>query len=182
MSKIDDLNALRGFKWLVTARNEIQSTMLRLLEEWDEIEDDRTREFCVGIAFSLWRAAFLIHEKETESTFALEARSASPLEDHRDQSGRRAAHARQFLTRVIEANAITFADDDRFRNWTADYYVNNAVYRTLDVFDMQVFSVHKSPWPDHPPLSLREWWNYMFINLEEAIDTRTKGSANSEGD
>jgi hypothetical protein len=148
------LNTLWGLRWLVAARNEIHSLMLALYERWDGLEDDRTREFSAAIAFSLWRAAFLIHEKEVQQDSA-----------PRDRDADRVKNAAAFLRAVIEKNVIGFADDDKHRAWTAGYYVNNAVYRTCELWGRPIESA------DLERMPLRSWWNWTFRHLRVVVDT-----------
>jgi hypothetical protein len=94
MSTEPPLRTLRGLAWLVAARNEIQSLMVRLYERWTDVEEEK-RQLALGGAFSLWRAVFLIDTTQ-------EANRSLPALDL-------AAH--RFLEKVIETNAIGFADD-----------------------------------------------------------------------
>jgi hypothetical protein len=103
-----------GLPWLVVARNEIQTLMPDLHTAWKGFDKPEQRQWAVGVAFSLWRAAFLIYPADTERSL----RGA-------DVTG----HAHGFLQRVIETNSITFGDDRAFQSWSEGYYVNNALFR-----------------------------------------------------
>ena len=60
----------------------------------------------VAACFSLWRAVFLA-DKEIKRSQVL-------------------AHARNFLAKMLVDNAITYPQDRTTRNWTFNYYMNNA--------------------------------------------------------
>jgi hypothetical protein len=77
-----------------------------------------------------------------------------------------AQHANQFLKRVIDTNAITFADELRERQWSSGYYLNNARYRTRSLLE------------DHKEIKLRasisnanlkDVWNETFDALQKAF-------------
>jgi hypothetical protein len=57
-----------GREWLVAARNEIQALMFVLYQRWKGLDSEK-REYAAGAAFSLWRAVFLLAEKELKSEF-----------------------------------------------------------------------------------------------------------------
>ena len=63
----------------------------------------------LGVAFSLWRAAFLIKDGRSQKT----------MNDD----------ARKFLGILLEDNAINYTQDRETRAWTAGYYLNNACLR-----------------------------------------------------
>lgn len=100
-------------EWAVTSRARNQVACLRLLRLFDDDPDywktkkpSRVAQELVGIGFSLWRAAFLA-----------------------EKTGKRAdvfSHGRDFLARVIEDNAIGYAQDKNSREWTFNYYTRNA--------------------------------------------------------
>jgi hypothetical protein len=58
----------------------------------------------MGIAFSLWRAVFLMDPQKAT---------------HWDQ-------AEYFLETLIRENAVSFQTDRKARGWAANYYLNNA--------------------------------------------------------
>jgi hypothetical protein len=102
--------------WAIEQRAEIQRTLLALYEylrnhSHTEIDmwDKYLLELLVGAAFSLWRAAFL-------------------AETLREDAG---VHASQeaFLEKLISDNTINFPDDKNNRDWTVEYYLENAKYR-----------------------------------------------------
>jgi hypothetical protein len=107
---------MQGREWLVAARNEIQTFMLRLYTESQrgKLSKDQKREWhlLLGAVFSLWRAVFLVLPEDMER---------KPKEQDQD--------AMKYLERLIDANAITFADEVSRSNWTSGYYLNNARYR-----------------------------------------------------
>src|SRR5215208_6596174 len=93
-----DLNDMQGRDWLVGARNEVQSLLLRLYNAWEraELSPDQKREWhlLLGAIFSLWRAVFLVSAEDMERR---------PSEQDKD--------AMDYLERLIDVNAITFADE-----------------------------------------------------------------------
>jgi hypothetical protein len=151
---------------MVEARNAIQTDMLHLFQRWPQMKADREREYAVGIAFSLWRAVSLVPEASIEAP--LDTQGALAIANSKDPHGtKRVIQARKFLKRVIEANAIGFADDDRFRTWTAGYYVNNAMYRTYELWGQQIASVELA---EGLSKSLRDWWNWAWRLLRVVVE------------
>ena len=63
----------------------------------------------MGVAFSLWRAVFLIREK------------ASPDEILQDSI--------VFLDKIVSDSTISYPQDRNSRGWAAGYYLNNAYSR-----------------------------------------------------
>ena len=70
----------------------------------------------LGVAFSLWRAAFLIEGDRPLSTMN--------------------KHAKYFLGLLLWDNAINYLQDRRTRAWTGGYYLNNANFRLSIVKDL----------------------------------------------
>ena len=159
MPKQPDLNTLQGLEWLVAARNEIQVLMLNLYRRWARLDSEK-REYAAGAAFSLWRAAFLLAEKELKSEF-------------RDENGvnvrssRVQAAAKAFLHQVVRTNAINFADELRNAPWTAGYYINNAVYRVNDMRGQPGSHTGSSV------RTLRQGWNDAFVHLKAFVSRGT---------
>lgn len=65
----------------------------------------------VAACFSLWRGAFLADKTTTRSEVQ--------------------ADARTFLAKMLIDNAITYPQDRSTRNWTFNYYMNNATNELL---------------------------------------------------
>jgi hypothetical protein len=69
----------------------------------------------VDVAFSLWRSAFLTNVARDRTKIYL--------------------HMKEFLQKVVETNAITFADDYKLCELTVGYYNNNARYRIERMYE-----------------------------------------------
>ena len=112
LSKKDNLSP-EHLKWLVESRTANQNAALKLFtlfEMYPERINGRTfstkAQIMVAACFSLWRAAFLA-----------------------DKTGKRQAvigDAKAFLGKMLTDNAITYAQDRNAREWTFNYYMNNA--------------------------------------------------------
>ncbi len=112
LAKDDDLSH-QHLSWLVNSRTANQRAALWLFMLFETYSEQvKGREFSqkaqtmVAICFSLWRAAFLA-----------------------DKTGVRAAvlkDAKAFLGKMLTDNAITYPQDRSNREWTFNYYMNNA--------------------------------------------------------
>ena len=102
-------------RWLIDCRTQNQNVSLQLYEILkSNPEAGKTREgqHLVAVAFSLWRAAFL-----ADRTGSRQARSKN---------------AEIFLHRMLADNAITYDS----REWTFNYYIDNARYRLEELKDL----------------------------------------------
>jgi hypothetical protein len=83
---------------------------------------DRAARFgmLTGIAFSLWRAAFLASLGVRPYLDA-----GVPVENKPSQ----AAHAVELLRTVLATNTVSFAVDQKTQYWMGQYYIDNAAYR-----------------------------------------------------
>ena len=161
------LSNLEGHEWLVTARNMSQSLLLRLLQRWGEIEKSK-RPAALSAAFSLWRAVFLLLDKDREQAKREEEKEIETVD----------RAAKKFLAKVIETNAITFGDDMARRYWTSVYYVENAMYRITDLTG-HVFV----PRGSSPPSTVRTTWNEAFAQLDAFVPGTLPGTLDrKEGD
>ncbi len=104
---------------LVNRRNAIATFLLSLYESRASggkcLGADRMHSFhlLVGVAFSLWRAAFLLRPDR-------QLRSVSTAADH-------------FLHTLCRDNSINYAQDRDNCHWTVGYYLNNAYLRLVIV-------------------------------------------------
>jgi hypothetical protein len=111
-------------EWLLRARTRNQRALLDLLtygaadrKALVQREADRaTFLFLVGVAFSLWRAAFLSAE-------------ARPWEEIVDD-------AICFLDTLVHDNAIGYYQDRATKDWSGGYYLNSARYRLLKALEV----------------------------------------------
>jgi hypothetical protein len=142
------VDAVRGLEWLVNARNNMQSLLLRLFQRWDSLSSTQ-RHTALGAAFSLWRAVFLlVRRAENESL------------DRADIA------AKAFLERVTRTNAIGFADDLRNRSWTGAYYVENAMHRITELTGHESVVYRCSPMG-----TVRDAWKEAFDQLDALVGT-----------
>jgi hypothetical protein len=150
------LDAERGLQWLVDARNNSQSLMLRLLQRWDHLDANK-RRVALGAAFSLWRAVFLLVKRGQDE----------PPIDMVDKA------AKQFLEKVIRTNAIGFSDDlsNRNRAWSSSYYVENAMYRITALTGHEFGSYSCSPMG-----TVRDAWNEAYRELDAFVSGTILGT------
>lgn len=100
-------------QWLVTSRTANQTSALELFKLFNEhpeipktIDCSKTAQNLVAACFSLWRAAFLADRTATRHAVFDDAKS--------------------FLARLLTDNAIAYPQDRNSREWTFNYYMNNA--------------------------------------------------------
>ena len=100
---------------------------------------------CVGTAFSLRRAVFLIDPVQADRPIVQTTRTAAT-----------------FLLKVIRANSISFSDDMNSRDWTSGYYMNNvrASIAELTGQEQPPFSVHDG---------MRLVWNHYHEILRDQV-------------
>jgi hypothetical protein len=118
---LSDVGALPKFEdivaWQIDRRWRISRIMHELhtfLKNEESLHRERNDEWypvvrMVGIAFSLWRAAFLTHTQGTKKVIY--------------------ANMVEYLDKVIKHNSIAFADDYKMSDQAAPYYTGNARYR-----------------------------------------------------
>ena len=109
---------LPHLRWAVKSRSENQQCGLKLLElfnkhpdVWKKTKYSLAAQSLVAIAFSLWRAAFLA--------------------DKVNKLGESRKSATSFLTTVIRDNTINYVQDRTEKEWTFNYYMDNARLRLL---------------------------------------------------
>ncbi len=72
-------------------------------------------------------------------------------------------HGKCFLEKVIETNAIAFADEYRWRTWTAGFYLNNAKHRILRLDPTATVSEGISN------AVLKRTWARLFFELDRIL-------------
>jgi hypothetical protein len=110
----------RDAEWVVERRSAIQRNICDLYVYLDYAvktskvsEQERNACFLlIGVAFSLWRAVFLV--------------------DTSREWPRVLKEAKDFLEKVVRDNAINYQQDRETRAWSVGYYFNNAKYRLYD--------------------------------------------------
>lgn len=112
--------------WAIGARERSQRLLLALYRCGETRRDDLpdTREgraflTLVGIAFSLWRAAFL---------------ADAPTRDFRQALG----DAQTLLGAVLSTNTVAFGTEHHLQGWTGGFYLNNAKLRLEAVLTLAV--------------------------------------------
>lgn len=118
--------------WAIDARARSQRLLLALYafgeqrgfrsaDEAFDHDDQETQLFSllVGVAFSLWRAAFLADMPTRTWPEAL-----------------RDAHL--LLDKVLSTNAIAFGTEHDLQGWTGGFYLNNAKLRLVEALRRQV--------------------------------------------
>lgn len=158
--------------WLVASRNEIQSLLLELYNQRPEVDprnggfnEQRLKQWnlLVGVAFSLWRAVFLVVDADDEG---------------RDPT-KVGTNAQTFLLKVIKANSITFGDDVSTHGWSSGYYLNNARYRIKSL--LAEFGVEDVTRPGISNAPLRDVWTETF-RLARVVLARFEAQQNVPAD
>ena len=142
----------------MTARNKCQSLMLRLLQNWELLPTFR-RQAALAAVFSLWRAVFLLVKEQQDQPF-----------ERVDEA------AKGFLERVIRTNAISFADDLKMGRWSSTYYVQNAVFRIIQLTEYDFATYSNSS----PVGTVRDAWNEAFEQLDKYIPGTISGTVPPE--
>jgi hypothetical protein len=137
-------------KWVIEGRAETQRTALRLYRIFRNQENALNSDFgfeartLVSVAFSLWRAVFLA---ERNSEIELKNKSA-----------------KLFLSKMLETNAITFAQDFDSRDWSFVYYVQVA-----QLFLLRLRDNRKSPIELSTRVGTKKWDQLQRL-FDEEID------------
>ena len=134
----------KDLDWMVERRNQIQTLMVRVLRARGKLQSSDW-QLLVGAVFSLWRAVFICDPDDMTEKIDIET------------------IAGRYLTKVIETNAISFADDKQMRGWAGGYYVNNALFR-LDLRSA------KSKGTRGHDESLQDLWQEAFEKLTHVVD------------
>jgi hypothetical protein len=164
-----DRPRIKDLEWSVSSRRKNQECTLGLYKLLGKYEDKKgwskdnsfIARSLVGIAFSLWRAAFLGDKKVGTN---MESRKK----------------ATAFLGKVIQDNAITFSQDRDHKEWTYDYYIENAYLRLRHLYSQHEWLMECEPnWPYikksqmNPKEHWKEHWNDAHDFLLEAVNNFT---------
>lgn len=107
--------------WLVPARADIQRSLLNLynLAQGNDLRAEQLaiessiHRLLVGAGFSLWRAVF-------------QAQTDLSIEDNVKASD-------DFLIKLVHHNSIQYSSEQN--SWSFGYYLNNAKYRIIAIYD-----------------------------------------------
>jgi hypothetical protein len=154
--------------WVIDgrARNQVASLKLyKLMLDYKEQIRKKSLATDVqdlaAVCFSLWRAVFL-----ADRTGKIQAKMTD---------------AETFVAKMLTDNAIAFAQDRNAREWTFNYYIDNALFRLRDYYENRTAQkgvVLKPPKGSRTP---QERWDYLQAALEKAVSLlekklRTKNS------
>jgi hypothetical protein len=118
-------------RWSIDARFVIQSTILNLARcQTPALRAGQNAlrfSELAGIAFSLWRAAFL---SSMGSRPRLDERFPSEKEGKNELPPSQTDHAAELLRKILASNSVGFPDDRATQYWMGQYYIDNAGYRT----------------------------------------------------
>jgi hypothetical protein len=136
-------------EWVIDGRAKNQRTALDLYEmvknhtpKIRKLGLSADVQDLAAVAFSLWRAVFLA-----------------------DRSGKteaKLADAEYFLGKMLTDNAIAFTQDRTAREWTFNYYIDNAWYR-LNNLDRKKLAPPKG---ERTP---QKRWEYLQAALDKAV-------------
>jgi hypothetical protein len=152
--------------WVIHGRARSQIAALKICALMKDYPNEiRTKRLATqiqrlaAVAFSLWRAVFL-----ADRTGRIDAKMAD---------------AEKFLGKMLTDNAIAFAQDRSAREWTFNYYVDNAYYRLAIFQDKRpAFKAVKLE-PPIGRLTATTRWDYLQKALEKAIDLISNELKNS---
>lgn len=116
----EDPKQTTDLSWVVPRRSQLQQLALEVYE-FERTLGPGKRErlwpvlgYLIGIAFSLWRAVFLVLPERKETSM------------HKQ--------GEDILRIVLETNAVGFPQDKATAQWMAGYYNNNAILRLSDMY------------------------------------------------
>jgi hypothetical protein len=153
--------------WLVKRRNEIQETAFVLFDLTSSVENrplskkhSLILQDLIGVTFSLWRGVFLAFDKTSDF-------------------GKPIKHARLFLKRIVETNNIAFIDDKNSKEWTANYYVDNAgrILQGFPTVDEKIATPRceslepKWDFLEYRKFSIQDRWRYNYKILKGKVET-----------
>lgn len=122
---------IKNLHWAIEARARSQRLLLALYEfvgERDSVslgasEESKVFGSLVGVAFSLWRAAFLADMPTRTWEQALE-------------------DTQELLAAVLTTNTIAFTTEYKLQGWTGGFYLTNARLRLESALGFRVKSGH----------------------------------------
>ncbi len=125
MSKPDEFSGAH-FEWLVEGRSRNQKSTLALYKLVEAHENIISRNLVLhlqattltAVAFSLWRAVF--------------------LSDLTGFPGDQLTDLKRFLQSLLAHNSILYQTDYTTREWTFEYYLENALFRLRQVRDLGI--------------------------------------------
>jgi hypothetical protein len=151
----DDLSPdhLRRLVQQRSANQELSLELFLMLKSHAEVlsKDSASRNIAqalVAASFSLWRAVFL-SDKVTGSTNVLAA-------------------AESFLGGLVLHNTVAYQQDRNARNWTFNYYVNNARYRLQGIAGkrLNILPSNRAQKGNRDP---KDHWTYYHDALNIAV-------------
>jgi hypothetical protein len=161
--------SIEHLEWLIPARGKNNATALKLLslfkrEPIKKIPNSVRARQLVAIAFSLWRAAFLADRKG----------KIKGLPE------RKLADAEQFLRKILVDNQIGFAQDRQWREWSFQYYLDDAYSRLANLEDdwdgLDLGSLHPTKGQRTPRYS----WDLLHDAFAKAV-ARLEDDLNASG-
>ena len=147
-------------EWVIDSRARNNRAALSLLLTFEAYPDqiseapyDGYAQQLVAIAFSLWRAAFLADR--------------SPLREDRIDA------AEQFLRRMLADNAIGYSQDVEWRDWTFNYYTQDAKLRLEKLEEDWDELVLGDLYPPKGKRTSRNRWDLLHTAFDQALDQLT---------
>jgi hypothetical protein len=141
-------------EWVIKGRAKNQQVALDLYDLMTENHNTKVKlhlseraQDLTAIAFSLWRAAFLA--------------------DRTGETEAKMKHAEEFLAKMLTDNAIAFAQDRSAREWTFNYYLDNAGYRLAELG-------YRNLRPPSGKRTPRNRWDRLHQTFEEAVSDFAK--------
>lgn len=148
------MSTLDHLKWAIDSRARNQRCALKLLKlfkehskQWSTKAWSRAAQELLAASFSLWRAAFLADKT---------AKRAEVFQD-----------AIEFLEKIIEDNAISYAQDKQCKEWTFNYYTKNARAALIALNENWPVEVPKYVNSNRKPV---ERWDYCQNLLDSAVE------------
>lgn len=144
-------------EWAVNSRYQNQLCAVKLLKLFEGYKSQfksqkwsRIAQNLVAVSFSLWRAAFLADKISKRSIVLI--------------------HAKTFLVKIVEDNAISYPQDRNSNEWTFNYYTKSAKHALIEICKNSKNSV--------PPFEERtrnpkERWEYYQELLEKIVEGLT---------